>query len=629
MDRSRGQASIETALRLLAGAAGGLDGDLGRGRRPCRRSRPAGRSAGAAGRRRRAARPHAGRFAGAEGERDGDRACLRAARDPRLLAVANRRRTGGRAVRRRRSGQASVEMIGCAVLLVLATVAVLEALTIVRARITAERLADQAAVLVGEGRPLPASLRRADRAARRPRGGDGAAAGSPAGAAGRRGGDRNGAAVNDRGQVSVMACALVVLLVVAGFVIGVLGGIDSAGANAQRAADMAALAAGHRLSSDPAAAAADLRSAAADAARENGGRLVSLVQLTEDGLPSGVEVSVAVDGEHPVRARARVGVEFTAAEPTGSFRPVDLHGLAGRAAIVAAAAAQIGWPYVWGGESRAEGGFDCSGLVGYAYRAAGISLPGRPTAASLWSMARPVPIGGLAPGDLVFKGTASGAPFHVGIYAGGGAVIVAPHTGARVRFEPLSAGGWDGFGSLAAAGPATVAAVPDAALDAARAFDVPAHVVASEVRLGLAADARTAARTLAAAMAAHQESLEAAVAAQLGGASAAALVLRDGSGPALGDGFAAEVRLLPRTASDAFGGAQFRSPLPAGPPAQVRAGASLGSRLGDAGGAVAEGAERVLTQVGERGSHVAPQAFAAVRNAGRLGLTAASAVLPG
>ena len=46
----------------------------------------------------------------------------------------------------------------------------------------------------------------------------------------------------------------------------------------------------------------------ADAARDNGGRLVSLTQLTEDGLPSGVEVSVAVDGEHPVRgAGARPG----------------------------------------------------------------------------------------------------------------------------------------------------------------------------------------------------------------------------------------------------------------------------------------------------------------------------------
>jgi cell wall-associated NlpC family hydrolase len=442
-----------------------------------------------------------------------------------------------------------------------------------------------------------------------------------------------------RGQVAPLAVALALLLVAGGAVLMHLARVGDTGGRGQTAADLAAISAVRVLAADPFADEASLRTAAERTAAANGARVTGLRRLADGGIPSGVEVTVeaVAAGEVPVAGRrsdavsstSRAGVTFSAALPGAGFRPVDLHGLTGRVAIVAAAAAQIGWPYVWGGESRAEGGFDCSGLVGYAYRAAGIPLPGRPTAASLWSMARPVPIGGLAPGDLVFKGTASGAPFHVGIYAGGGAVIVAPHTGARVRFEPLSAGGWDGFGSLAAAGPATVAAVPDAALDAARAFDVPAHVVASEVRLGLAADARTAARTLAAAMAAHQESLEAAVAAQLGGASAAALVLRDGSGPALGDGFAAEVRLLPRTAPDASGGAQFRSPLPAGPPAQVRAGASLGSRLGDAGGAVAEGAERVLTQVGERGSHVAPQAFAAVRNAGRLGLTAASAVLPG
>ena len=164
--------------------------------------------------------------------------------------------------------------------------------------------------------------------------------------------------MSERGQVSVMACALVLLLVLAGFLIGILGGIDSAGANAQRAADMAALAAGTELSDHPAVTAADLRAAADGAAHDNGGRVVSLTRLTEDGLPSGVEVSVVVDGQRPVPARARVRIAFTAAEPTGSFRPVDLHGLTGRAAVVAAAAAQVGWPYVWGGESRAEGGHD-------------------------------------------------------------------------------------------------------------------------------------------------------------------------------------------------------------------------------------------------------------------------------
>jgi hypothetical protein len=62
-------------------------------------------------------------------------------------------------VRRAESGQAGVEVVWCAALLAAAAVVVLELLCVVQARITAERVADQAAVLVGEGRPLPGSLR--------------------------------------------------------------------------------------------------------------------------------------------------------------------------------------------------------------------------------------------------------------------------------------------------------------------------------------------------------------------------------------------------------------------------------------------------------------------------------------
>jgi hypothetical protein len=123
-------------------------------------------------------------------------------------------------------------------------------------------------------------------------------------------------------------------------------------------------------------------------------------------------------------------------------------GTGARAAIVRAALAQVGWPYVWGGESRTEGGFDCSGLVDHAYSRAGYPLPGRPTADVLWAMSVPVQLADLRPGDLVFLGVRSGFVHHVGLYAGGGLVIAAPHRGALVSIEPLAAVPWDGFGRI-------------------------------------------------------------------------------------------------------------------------------------------------------------------------------------
>jgi cell wall-associated NlpC family hydrolase len=123
-----------------------------------------------------------------------------------------------------------------------------------------------------------------------------------------------------------------------------------------------------------------------------------------------------------------------------------------RADIVRAAAQQIGWPYVWGGESRTEGGFDCSGLVDYAYSAAGHPLPGRPTAAVLWQMGIPIARRNLRPGDLVFLGTYSGQPYHVAMYAGHGLVIVASGRGRPIAAVRLDSVPWDGYARIWADG---------------------------------------------------------------------------------------------------------------------------------------------------------------------------------
>ena len=102
--------------------------------------------------------------------------------------------------------------------------------------------------------------------------------------------------------------------------------------------------------------------------------------------------------------------------------------------VLAFAHAQVGQPYVWGGESRKEGGFDCSGLLDAAYRAAGIDLPGRLTSQSALRLGRSVKGKPLRPGDMVV--TNGGR--HVVMYVGGGRVIAAPRRGEPVQYQPLS-----------------------------------------------------------------------------------------------------------------------------------------------------------------------------------------------
>ncbi len=93
---------------------------------------------------------------------------------------------------------------------------------------------------------------------------------------------------------------------------------------------------------------------------------------------------------------------------------------------------QIGVPYVWGGESRA--GYDCSGLVQAAYRAARVSLP-RNTQEQ-FDAGPHLPAGArLEPGDLVFFGASNSDVTHVGMVVRSGEMVDAPHTGAFVRTE--------------------------------------------------------------------------------------------------------------------------------------------------------------------------------------------------
>ena len=114
----------------------------------------------------------------------------------------------------------------------------------------------------------------------------------------------------------------------------------------------------------------------------------------------------------------------------------------GAAGAVQAAEREIGVPYVWGGTTPA--GFDCSGLVMWAYAQVGISLPhysgGQFAATTHISMAN------IQPGDLLFYGP--GGSDHVSMYVGGGSMIEAPYTGATVLITGVRTGGLAGVGRV-------------------------------------------------------------------------------------------------------------------------------------------------------------------------------------
>ncbi len=95
------------------------------------------------------------------------------------------------------------------------------------------------------------------------------------------------------------------------------------------------------------------------------------------------------------------------------------------------ARAQIGKPYVWGGNGNP--GYDCSGLTTAAYAAVGIKLPR--TAHTQYKHGPRLPAGAaLQPGDLLFFGNARKI-HHVGIFLGGTSMINAPTFGQNVKIQ--------------------------------------------------------------------------------------------------------------------------------------------------------------------------------------------------
>lgn len=104
---------------------------------------------------------------------------------------------------------------------------------------------------------------------------------------------------------------------------------------------------------------------------------------------------------------------------------------------------QLGKPYLWGGTSP-HTGFDCSGLVWYAYKdVVKFKIPR--TANEMYHLRDAAPINreSLEKGDLVFfRINNRGAADHVGVYLGNGRFIQSPRTGKDIQISQLSDDYW-------------------------------------------------------------------------------------------------------------------------------------------------------------------------------------------
>ncbi|MEK1417461.1 LysM peptidoglycan-binding domain-containing protein [Limosilactobacillus fermentum] len=103
------------------------------------------------------------------------------------------------------------------------------------------------------------------------------------------------------------------------------------------------------------------------------------------------------------------------------------------AQAVARAESVIGTPYVYGGNTTS--GFDCSGLVQWAY---GLSSTYRTTYQQQALGTHHYDVENAPAGAIVFFGSDS-APYHDGISLGNGTFIQAPDTGQTVKITSMSA----------------------------------------------------------------------------------------------------------------------------------------------------------------------------------------------
>jgi peptidoglycan DL-endopeptidase RipA len=157
-----------------------------------------------------------------------------------------------------------------------------------------------------------------------------------------------------------------------------------------------------------------------------------------------------------VAAAAKAAAAAAAARVAGAGAGVGAAVTAGARGVIDRALSQVGVTYAWGG-GTAKGpsrgihdggvadqfgdyrktGFDCSGLMLYAFGALGIGLPHY--SGYQYNAGKKVPISQIRPGDMLFWAD-GGTIHHVALFIGNGKMVEAPYSGGAVRIVPVRYG---------------------------------------------------------------------------------------------------------------------------------------------------------------------------------------------
>ncbi len=207
---------------------------------------------------------------------------------------------------------------------------------------------------------------------------------------------------------------------------------DAVRTTAQRAADQAAAAVvtAQRAADDLRARQSEMQTTIVTYEK-----LYTSLSLTERGAAVENFENANVSPEALVRLNAEADARAAAGitDETLSAIAVKLAPDTPAAIAVAAALTRRGLPYVWGAVGPQS--FDCSGLMLWAWKQAGIDIP-RTSAVQAGLPA--VPLDQLQPGDLV---TYYSPVTHVGMYIGNGLVMHASMPGVPLKVVPLEKAG--------------------------------------------------------------------------------------------------------------------------------------------------------------------------------------------